>query len=266
MQQRAGQPRAPPPRKGFIVSLDDPQNWKPPELYIHRAADGNISVVDYIGNLIDSPPEISRIVNGVEKFLDPWGNELDAYTMPTGFRVHTAPDGTMTAVWENGKLLPIQPEFNRSLEDGSIVVAGSDGTPVPVAEYEFDGVYAVHTFQDGTMIAVDYYGVPLTTQPQFVRDSEGEPYAVYSDGQTVQPETYQFSNDFIVHTAADGTMTAVAYNGTPLPVQPNLFRNSEGQPQFVGGDGSTYTPPAYEFPNDYSVHTALDGSMTAVDA
>ncbi len=124
------------------------------------------------------------------------------------------------------------------------------------------------------MMAVDASGVPLPIQPElghggpeFVVESD---YAVLADGSVYEAPAYEFPDGFFIHTAMDGSLMAVDASGVPLPIQPEL---GHGGPEFVVesdyavlADGTVYEAPAYEFPDGFFIHTAMDGSLMAVDA
>ncbi len=251
----------------------------PSEFFVHQAADGTLTAVDEHGALLPFQPDIRRIVNGGEQILvvlpDGTVYEAPAYVFPEEFFIHTAADGSMTAVDSSGVPLPFQPDIRRIVNGGEqILVVLPDGTVYEAPAYVFPEEFFIHTAADGSMTAVDSSGVPLPIQPtmghggpEMVAESD---YVVLPDGTVYEAPAYVFPEEFFIHTAADGSMTAVDSSGVPLPIQPTM---GHGGPEMVAEsdyvvlpDGTVYEAPAYVFPEEFFIHTAADGSMTAVDS
>jgi len=120
------------------------------------------------------------------------------------------------------------------------------------------------------MVAVDASGTPLPIQPEMGHSMgvDGPEFAVLADGTMYEAPAYEFPEDFFIHTLSDGSMVAVDASGTPLPIQPEMGHSMgvDGPEFAVLADGTMYEAPAYEFPEDFFIHTFPDGSMVAVDA
>jgi hypothetical protein len=105
--------------------------WTPPSFRYYRQPDGTIAIFDEVGNEVPAPPTMKYIpANGDSKVLDPWGNEVPEFTVtyPKNFFIHTAADGSMTAVDASGVPLSIQPEMGHG---GPEMLAESDYAVLP---------------------------------------------------------------------------------------------------------------------------------------
>ena len=212
--------------------------WTPPSLHYYRYPDGTMVILDETGNVVPVPPMMKHMgANGDTKVIDPWGNEVPEYvpTYSGEIFIHTAADGSMTAVDASGVPLQFQPEMHHSSDgSGPGYMVLPDGSVYEAPVYEFPEEFFIHTFSDGSMMAVDASGVPLPIQPElghggpeFVAESD---YAVLADGSVYEAPVYVFPEEFFIHTFSDGSMMAVDASGVPLPIQPEM---GHGGPEFV---------------------------------
>ncbi|MEA3511074.1 MAG: hypothetical protein U9R51_06525 [Actinomycetota bacterium] len=247
--------------------------WTPPSLSYYRQSDGTVLILDETGNPCPTPPDMQfpKDKDGSQLVLDPWGNEIPAYRFPEEFFIHTAADGTLTAVDAAGVPLPTQPELHHGMDDGD--PAFTMLPPKPVKQELPDNVY-VYTDPDGTQVATDgLFGGPLDPQPDFDYwyDSHGPPWVPGSEDPSdpvkYEPPTYEFPEEFFIHTAADGTLTAVDAAGVPLSTQPEMHHGlDDGDPAFaVLPSGWTKDePPAYELPDGARVEPDSEGNLTVI--
>ena len=173
---------------------------------------------------------------------------MAAWTPPS-FRYYRYPDGTMTILDEKGNVVPTPPTMKLTGANGDTKVIDPWGTEVPEYVPTYADEFFIHTFPDGSMVAVDASGTPLPIQPEMGHSMgvDGPEFAVLADGTMYEAPAYEFPEDFFIHTFPDGSMVAVDASGTPLPIQPEL---GHGGPEMAAesdyavlSDGTMYIPP-----------------------
>ena len=152
---------------------------------------------------------------------------MAAWTPPS-FRYYSHADGTITILDVKGNIVPSPPTMKHIGGNGDAKMLDPWGNEVPEYVPTFSGEFFIHTLPDGSMMAVDAAGVSLPFQPEMRHAFDGPDYVVLPDGTNLVPPVYEFPEKFFIHTASDGSMTAVDASGVPLPTQPKMGHSGAG--------------------------------------
>ncbi len=82
---------------------------------------------------------------------------MAAWTPPS-FRYYRYPDGTMTILDEKGNVVPAPPMMKHMGANGDTKVVDPWGNEVPEYVPAYPDGFFIHTFSDGSMVAVDASG------------------------------------------------------------------------------------------------------------
>ncbi|MFN2273663.1 MAG: hypothetical protein ACK2TX_02325, partial [Anaerolineales bacterium] len=258
---------------------DVQEYWEPPEMYIYRAPDGSVMIVDANGKPIDSPPIIQSAPDGdMNKPFYGWypgsdpseGFEIPLYEPPLeDMYAYVGKDGTVTIVDKDGKPVDSPPQVFMDSE-GDIHSAGPDGSKVgiPIYQSPVEDVYA-YVASDGSVMIVDSDGKPVYSPP-FISSAgeEGKYFTAGPDGSKLEIPLYTPPTEGIyAYTAQDGTVQIVDENGNLVPCPPMYMRDAEMDTVFIkdASGAKIDIPPYTPATEGVYAYTAQDGSVTLVD-
>ena len=248
-------------------------------LKIHFGEGGAINVVDKGGNLIKSPPIVTKVVDekgAVHVYAQYPGMEtgekyeLEVFSKPIDPQqtfVYMGQDGKIQVVDSTGKPIPIPPVVLSSTIDKNgvkifeVSYLRPDNTAqevkVTLSNYKqsLEGLF-VHVGQDGSYNVVDATGKPIESPPILEKYVDGSgvkhikaTYPGFEEGSAKGELNFYKSaiGDVYIHHGADNAITVVDKDGKPIDSPPIISKvvGSKGEEIYSASysDGTSGTIP-----------------------